>query len=255
MQAAPSATVPPPPASAPAASSPSRGRRVTDAPTRMFHALFVLSFAGAWLTGDSEHWRAWHVSFGYALVGLLVFRVAYGLVGPRPVRLATLTRRLATLPGWVRSVLQSASWRAMPWRQGQPLVMAVLVAGLLLLAVPLALSGYALWQDWGGEALEDVHEFFANLMLGLALLHLAWLVALSFLRRQNAARPMLGGRVDGPGPDLVVHNRRWLAWLIVLVWAGFLAWRWQAAPDLATQASGCTGQPAVCAFRLAQSRP
>jgi len=67
----------------PAAIGPSRaarkpGRRVTDAPTRMFHWLFALSFVGAYATADGESWRALHVTLGYTMVGLLVFRVLYG---------------------------------------------------------------------------------------------------------------------------------------------------------------------------------
>ena len=58
-------------------------RRVTDAPTRMFHWLFALSFAGAYATADGEHWRLLHVTLGYTMAGLLAFRVLYGLLGPR----------------------------------------------------------------------------------------------------------------------------------------------------------------------------
>ena len=48
------------PSSAPVASTtprPAPGRRIVDAPTRTFHALFALCFAGAYLGGDSEAWR------------------------------------------------------------------------------------------------------------------------------------------------------------------------------------------------------
>src|SRR5690349_2050321 len=61
-----------------AATLAARGRRVTDAPTRMFHWLFALSFAGGWLTAESEHWRALHVTLGYTMAGLLGFRLVYG---------------------------------------------------------------------------------------------------------------------------------------------------------------------------------
>ena len=75
--------------------APAHSRRVVDAPTRMFHWLFALSFAGAWLTGDGERWRALHVVLGYTMAGLLAFRIVYGLVGPRHARLGLTWRRLA----------------------------------------------------------------------------------------------------------------------------------------------------------------
>ncbi|MFP5400059.1 MAG: cytochrome b/b6 domain-containing protein, partial [Gammaproteobacteria bacterium] len=55
------------------AAAPAPSRRVVDAPTRMFHWLFALSFAGAWLSAESEHWRALHVTLGYTLAGLLAW--------------------------------------------------------------------------------------------------------------------------------------------------------------------------------------
>lgn len=48
-------------------------RRVTDAPTRMFHWLFALCFVGAYATADGEHWRLLHVTLGYTMAGLLGF--------------------------------------------------------------------------------------------------------------------------------------------------------------------------------------
>lgn len=42
----------------------------------MFHWLFALSFVGAYLSAESEHWRLLHVTLGYSFAGLLVFRVS-----------------------------------------------------------------------------------------------------------------------------------------------------------------------------------
>ncbi|MDP3835815.1 MAG: cytochrome b/b6 domain-containing protein, partial [Hydrogenophaga sp.] len=54
---------------------PAPTRLVIDAPTRMFHWLFALSFVGAYRTADGERWRLLHVTLGYTLAGLLAFRV------------------------------------------------------------------------------------------------------------------------------------------------------------------------------------
>lgn len=45
---------------------------VWDVPTRLFHWLMVLSFLGAFATGDSERWRDVHVTLGCTLSGLMV---------------------------------------------------------------------------------------------------------------------------------------------------------------------------------------
>jgi cytochrome b len=83
--------------------SPDRGRlvpvRVWDLPTRVFHWALVVAVAGAIVTGEiGDPWMAWHERCGETAGGLLVFRLAWGLVGgtwsrfsrflPSPGRLA-----------------------------------------------------------------------------------------------------------------------------------------------------------------------
>ncbi|HYN58691.1 MAG TPA: cytochrome b/b6 domain-containing protein [Rubrivivax sp.] len=213
-------------------------RRVIDAPTRMFHWLFALSFVGAYLTADGERWRALHVTLGYTLAGLLALRVLYGLVGPRHARLGLLLRKLASAPAWLRSLPQGirhGTAQRIQWRQGQNLAMALAVLALLLLVVPLTLSGYGTYNDWGdwlgGDWLEDVHEFLGNAFLAVVLGHIALIAGLSLLRRRNQALPMLTGRIEGAGPDLVKRNNAWLAVLLLATVLAFVGWEWQQAPQ------------------------
>ena len=65
---------------------------VWDLPTRIFHWTLALSFAGAYLTAESEHWRDFHVLLGYTMLGLIAFRLVWGFVGTRYVRFAVLVR-------------------------------------------------------------------------------------------------------------------------------------------------------------------
>jgi len=221
--------------SRPSASIPQHTRLVTDAPTRMFHWLFALSFAGAYLTADGERWRLVHVVLGYTFAGLLGFRVLYGLLGPRPARLSALVRKLSVAPAWwrhLRTGLFSLEWKglAAAGRQGQNLAMAGTIAGLLLLVIPLTLTGYATFHDWGGEWLEEIHEFFGNALLALVLVHLGLIALLSVWRRQNMAWPMVTGRAKGTGPDLVKRPHRWLAAILLLTVLAYWSWEWQQAP-------------------------
>jgi len=210
-------------------------RLVVDAPMRMFHWLFALSFVGAYLTADGERWRAMHVTLGYTMAGLLLFRIVYGLFGPREARLSVLWRRLTGAPVWLRSVVQSQSLTAIPWRQGQNLAMALAVAALLAIVVPLTISGYGSYNDWsdvlGGDWLEELHEFFGEALLAVVLVHLALITLLSALRRKNQALPMLTGHVEGAGPDLVKRNRAWLAGLMLVAVLAFATSQWRESPN------------------------
>lgn len=213
----------------PAATS-ARGRRTVDAPTRMFHGLFALCFLGAYLTADGERWRALHVTLGYAFLLLLAARLLYGLFGPRQVGLGALWRKVVGWPAWLKSLRSAATFRAIPWRQGQNLLMASAVLALLVGVVPLVLSGYAAYEGWGGEGFEEVHEFFGQAFLNLVLAHLALILGLSLLRRRNQALPMLTGRVAEPGPDLVTHDRPWWAAALLCSVLAFVVWQAQQFP-------------------------
>lgn len=218
-------------------------RRVVDAPTRMFHWLFALCFAGAYLTADGERLRLVHVALGYSMAGLLVFRLLYSLFGPPQARLTTLWNRFSMVPSWLRSartalqgLLQDRRPQPVNWRQGQNILMAAAILALLVLVLPLTLSGYATYNDWGGEWLEELHETVGNLFLLLVVSHLALIAGLSLLRSRNLAMPMLTGRQPGSGPDLPRHNRGWLAALLLLAVLSYWSWEWQQAPDSATAA-------------------
>lgn len=215
------------PSRAPATAAPTR--RVIDAPMRMFHWLFALCFVGAYASADGEHWRMLHVTLGYTLAGLLAFRLGYGLLGPRQARLSLLRRRLGGLSGWVSS-LGTATPANVNWRKGQNLLMALALVALLAAVVPVTLSGYAIYNDFGGEWLEELHEFAGEAFLWLVLGHLALLLGLSVLRRRNQALPMLSGRIEGPGTDLAKRNHGVLALLLLSAVLVFMAWQWQESP-------------------------
>ena len=222
------------------ARAPAPGRLVVDAPTRMFHGLFALSFAGAWLTAESDRWRALHVTLGYVFAGLLVFRLVYGLIGPRHASLGALWRRAAGTAEWLRALRTARVFSPQHWRQGRNLAMALAIVTMLVLVTPLVLSGYATFREWG-EWLEEVHEFFGNALLAAVLGHLALIVAESVLQRRNRALQMLTGRQPGPGPNLVKKDRSWLAALLLLATLALGIWAWPdrgSAPSLQFETKG-----------------
>jgi cytochrome b len=133
---------------------------VWDAPVRVFHWLMVLSFAGAYLTAESERWRLLHVTLGYTLAGLVVFRMLWGLLA-RAMRASSFVRgpaAVVALPaqlfGGRNPNTTSATTRPARW----PSCAAGAGAGR---------HGVGLGdlQRLGGEWVEEVHEALANGML------------------------------------------------------------------------------------------
>ena len=61
--------------------------RIWDLPTRLFHVAFALTVTGAIACAKlGSGLMTWHVRLGIVALALLVFRVIWGLVGPRTAR-------------------------------------------------------------------------------------------------------------------------------------------------------------------------
>ena len=217
-----------------AQANPIRTRRTVDAFTRIWHFLTAFTFTVAYLTAESEAFRLIHITLGYTLGGLLLLRVLWGVWGPRPVRWSSLWGKLRGLGVWVEGM---RTFKVnLPLAQN--LYMSLSVVAMLLAIAPLVLSGYVTYQDWTGEWIEEVHEFFGNFMLLAVLAHIAGVVVLSLLRRRNLAKPMLTGRVVGTGPDLVKSNYWVLASLLLAVVVSFWVWQWETSPQAQVQGQG-----------------
>jgi hypothetical protein len=59
---------------------------------------------------------------------------------------------------------------------------------------------------------------------------MAGVVVLSVWRRRNLATPMLTGRVEGVGPDLIRSNHVPLAAMLLAAVVSFWVWQWQDSP-------------------------
>ena len=77
---------------------------VWDAPVRVFHWLLAASFVGAYITAESERWRLVHVTLGYTVGALVVFRLLWGLVGTRHARFSAFVRGPAAVAAYLRSL-------------------------------------------------------------------------------------------------------------------------------------------------------
>jgi cytochrome b len=199
---------------------------VWDAPVRVFHWLMVVSFVGAYLTAESERWRLMHVTLGYTMAGLVVFRLLWGLVGTRHARFSAFVRGPGAVVGYLRSVLRGAPEH----HAGHNPAGALAIVTLLLLAVGVSASGWAVYADAGSKWMEEAHEVLANLMLALVIVHVAAVALSSWLHRENLVAAMFGGRKAGAPDDGIRTARRGVAALVAAVVLVFWWLQWQGAP-------------------------
>jgi cytochrome b len=88
---------------APAASEALRSVRVWDLPTRLFHWVLALAVVGSVVTAKiGGNATVWHFRLGYLVLGLLLFRLVWGVVGGHWSRFATFVRGPGTVLRYLR---------------------------------------------------------------------------------------------------------------------------------------------------------
>ncbi|GAA0753424.1 cytochrome b/b6 domain-containing protein [Ideonella azotifigens] len=208
------------------AEAPAQKVLVWDAPVRVFHWLMVFSFAGAYLTAESERWRLVHVTLGYTMAGLLVFRLVWGLVGSRHARFASFVRGPAAVARYLRGLVHGQPEHHV----GHNPAGAVAIVALLGLTALVTATGWATYSDIGGEWLEELHEGAANAMLALVGVHIVGVLLGSWMHRESLVAAMVTGRKAGRPEDGVRSTWRSVAVLMLVAVLGFWALQWQSAP-------------------------
>ncbi len=199
---------------------------VWDAPVRVFHWLMVIAFAGAWLTAESERWRLVHVTLGYTMAGLVGFRLLWGVVGTRHARFSSFVRGPRELAAYLRSLLRG---RPEPHAGHNP-AGAIAIVALLALAVLVAFSGWATYNDVGGHAIEELHEGIASAMLALVGVHVAGVIVSSLAHRENLVASMVTGRKAVDRGHGIRAARRGIAIAMIAAVLGFWWLQLEGAP-------------------------
>ncbi|MDP1612061.1 MAG: cytochrome b/b6 domain-containing protein [Sulfuritalea sp.] len=163
--------------------------RVWDLPTRLFHWSLVASFAIAFLTSESEKLRDIHVFAGYALAGLIVFRLLWGFVGGRYSRFAEFLPTPRKVIDYLKSLMNGEPQHYV----GHNPAGAVAIFLLLGFGLAAAASGWGVYEDVGGSFMEELHEGASNGMMAIVGIHIAGVIVSSWLHRENLVRAMITG--------------------------------------------------------------
>jgi cytochrome b len=196
---------------------------VWDAPVRVFHWLLVFSFAVAWLSAESERWQLVHITAGYTMAGLVAFRVLWGVVGTRHARFSRFVRGPGAALAYFRSLLGPRPEHHVGHNPAGGLAILALL-GLILLTT---LSGWANYEELGGDWLEDLHEGLATTLLTLVIVHVLAVVVSSALHGVNLVAAMLHGRKPAPAGEGIRRSWRSVAAVLLACVLGFWWFQWQ----------------------------
>jgi cytochrome b len=200
--------------------------KIWDLPVRLIHWLIALCFTGAYLTAESESWRLLHVTLGYTMAGLIAFRVVWGVIGTRYARFSEFVRSPSAVFQYLRSLLTKSPEHF----TGHNPAGAIAVLLLLGLGAAISVSGYALYNDLGGEWIEEAHELLANTMLAIVFIHIAAVLISSHLHKENLPLAMITGKKRRIASAAIASTWRSVALVILLAVIAFWVWQWQQAP-------------------------
>ena len=93
--------------------------------------------------------RRVHVAAGYAIAGLIVLRIAWGVLGPRHARFSTFVRT----PHEVYAYLRDAALFKAPRYLGHNPAGGAMILALLSMLIGTCFTGYMMTTDayWGGK--------------------------------------------------------------------------------------------------------
>jgi cytochrome b len=178
--------------------------KVWDPLVRIAHWLLVTSFFLAYITEDE--WLGVHVYAGYIALGVVLLRIAWGLVGPRYARFSDFVKPPKVVLTYLTDVLRFRARRYLGHNPTGGAMIVFMLTALILTAISgIAAHGaeagvgpmaglQSVADDRLGEIIEEIHEWLANLTLLLVILHTGGVLVESLLHRENLVWAMFTGR-------------------------------------------------------------
>ena len=172
-----------------------------DLPTRIFHWALVVLVVAAYTTGQIGGAAIdWHARIGLTILGLVVFRLVWGLIGSTHARFTSFFPTPATVSAYLRG-----QWRGV----GHNPLGAFSVFGMLALIMVQFCTGLFANDDIAfdgplakliskefSDRLTGIHMFSINLLIALVVLHLAAIIFYARFKKETLIQPMITGWKD-----------------------------------------------------------
>ena len=219
-------------------------RLVWDLPLRLFHWLLVLSIAALWATGKlGFDYMQYHFYLGYWTLGLIVFRIIWGFVGPRHARFGSFITGPTGIWRYMRALgagtmIQSVGHNPL----GGLSVIVMLVLILFQVTTGLFATDDILWTGpYNGavssdlaEKLTSLHHFNINLIYVALALHIMAIAFYFLVKKQNLVGAMFHGRkpaVHVPEHEAISKSEIVKAVIVIVISAAIVYWLIAAAPE------------------------
>jgi cytochrome b len=218
-------------------------RLVWDLPLRLFHWLLVLSMAASWGTAElGFDWMQIHMYLGYWTLGLILFRIIWGFIGPRHARFSSFL----TGPAGIWRYAKALAAGTMIQTVGHNPLGGIMVLVMLVLIAFQAGTGLFATDDivWTGpynaavsastaDRLTALHHLNFNIILAAVALHIMAIAFYYLVKKQNLVGAMLHGKKPAdfvPEHEAISRSEIVKAVVVVVISAGLVYWLISAAP-------------------------
>ncbi|WP_289029767.1 cytochrome b/b6 domain-containing protein [uncultured Paraglaciecola sp.] len=207
---------------------------VWDLPVRLFHWLLVICIFAQWFTVEIlEDATDIHFYIGYFTLGLIIFRLIWGIVG-------TTYARFSNFMAGPKSML--AYLKSLTTKEHTPTVGHNSVGGWMLPAVLLlvglqATSGLFITDDIinegpyyasASDAIKGymmwLHHNIFNALLALIVVHLLAIFYYRFILKHDLISPMFSGKKEVKSIEAIPSSRLLLAAVMAMLVATFVYW-------------------------------
>lgn len=197
--------------------------KLWDLPTRIFHWLLMILIIGAIVTGKVGGGAIeWHGRIGQAILGLVAFRIVWGVIGSSHARFVNFFPTPSSLSAYLRG-----QWTGVGHNPLGALSVIALLA-LILVQVgtgifsnddiafqgPLSALIDKSLSDW----LTGIHKFSINLLIAMIALHLIAIAFYTKVKKNSLVKPMLTGWKDiQPGQGKSATGGGRIAFIVALL--------------------------------------
>jgi cytochrome b len=226
-------------------------RLIWDLPLRLFHWLLVLSLAASWATAKAGFdWRPTHMRLGYFTIGLLLFRIVWGFIGPRHARFASFLKGPLGVLRYARGM--TAETMLVKTAGHNPLGALMVVLMLALIGVQTATGLFTsddivyagpyngAVSDSLAKQIGHIHQVNFNIILAAVALHIVAIGFYTFAKKQRLVPAMITGRKPAESvseTEAITSSEIIKACVLALICAGLVYWLVSAAPPPSTASS------------------
>jgi cytochrome b len=148
-------------------------------PTRLSHWLVAIALVVAYILGGEEESINIHAAFGYLAGTLILFRIIWGIFGPRYSRFSDFPVGLGKIKEFVTN-MKSTKLKYPGHNPAASLIMIAILIAILLVVLSglanLATEGQGLLTFLNlpaeSEFFEEAHEVMVNILIALVIMHL-----------------------------------------------------------------------------------